>query len=131
MLFERERKVPLSDKMVMPHSLHWMLGYVPLPVLRMVVPAYGAACSFIYPRLQRREFQANLIVPGLYLGNVHDAWAIEGLRQRNITHVVTAVVGLQPMYPNDFKCEKSAFLNICLLFETCTFLSFLPLSAIV
>ena len=88
-----------------------MLGYVPLPVLRMVVPAYGAACSYIYPRLQRREFQANLIVPGLYLGNVHDAWAIEGLRQRNITHVVTAVVGLQPMYPNDFKCEKTALFS--------------------
>ena len=91
--------------MIMPHSLHGLVRFVPLPMLRVILPLYGQACSRIYPHLARREFAANEIVQGVYLGSVFDAFCIDGLKKRNVTHVLTAVVGLEKMYPGEFECK--------------------------
>eukprot|EP00026_Physarum_polycephalum_P011610 Phypoly_transcript_11846.p1 GENE.Phypoly_transcript_11846~~Phypoly_transcript_11846.p1 ORF type:complete len:382 (+),score=92.33 Phypoly_transcript_11846:158-1147(+) len=49
------------------------------------------------------EFNGNEVFPGLYVGDVWAAYNLEQLKQRNITHVVTVVMGLEPPFPGDFK----------------------------
>jgi hypothetical protein len=48
------------------------------------------------------KFKCNMIVPGLYLGDFATACNIDVLKKQHFTHVVTAILGVDEMYPDDF-----------------------------
>ncbi len=69
---------------------------------RYVIHVYGRARGFAHKHILSRSFNATLIVPGLYLGDAFDAHNVTALREHGITHIVTAVIGMQPAYPDNF-----------------------------
>ena len=53
------------------------------------------------------EFCADEILPNIYLGNIQSAYQKEFLKEKGITHIITAVLGVSPIFPDDF-----TYLNI-------------------
>jgi len=49
------------------------------------------------------SFNADEVIPAVYIGNVVDAHNVDELKKRGITHVVDAVLGVAPPFPEDFK----------------------------
>jgi len=49
------------------------------------------------------SFDAHEVYPNLYVGDIWAAYNLEELKKRKITHVVTAVLGIDPIYPQEFK----------------------------
>jgi len=64
---------------------------------------YGAFISKCMKVLPVRDFDAQEIVPGLYLGDVYAAHNTRELKKRNITHIVTCTVGVAPPFPDHFE----------------------------
>jgi len=64
---------------------------------------YGALLSKSLKVLPVRGFDAQEIVPNLYLGDVYAAHNSKELKRRKITHIVTCTVGVHPPYPENFK----------------------------
>jgi len=64
---------------------------------------YGALLSKSLKVLPVRDFDAQEIAPNLYLGDVYAAHNSQELKKRNITHIVTCTVGVEPPYPESFK----------------------------
>jgi hypothetical protein len=64
---------------------------------------YGAILSKTLKMLPVRDFDAQEIIPGLYLGDVYAAHNTRELKKRNITHIVTCTVGVAPPFPDNFK----------------------------
>jgi len=50
-----------------------------------------------------RTFNAHEVLPNVYVGDVYAAHNINELKKRNITHVVNAVLGIVPPFPEQFK----------------------------
>lgn len=48
------------------------------------------------------NFEANEIIPGLWLGNWQSASNLEKLREHGIKHIVCAIYGSYPAYPDEF-----------------------------
>jgi len=48
-------------------------------------------------------FDAIEVFPKLFVSNVWSAYNSAELKKRNITHIVTVVLGFEPIYPKDFK----------------------------
>jgi len=49
------------------------------------------------------EFDAHEVFPQLYVGNIWAAYNLTELKKRNITHIVSAVLGIEPVFPQEFK----------------------------
>lgn len=49
------------------------------------------------------SFDAHEVYPNLYVGDIWAAYNLEELKKRHITHVVTCVLGIEPIYPTEFK----------------------------
>jgi len=49
------------------------------------------------------EFNAHEVFPRLYVGDIFAAYNKIELKKRNITHVVTVILGIEPIYPEEFK----------------------------
>jgi hypothetical protein len=64
---------------------------------------YGAFISKCMKVLPVRDFDAQEIVPNLYLGDVYAAHNTRELKKRNITHIVTCTVGVAPPFPENFQ----------------------------
>jgi len=64
---------------------------------------YGAILSKSLKVLPVKDFDAQEIVPNLYLGDVYAAHNSQELKKRNITHIVTCTVGVVPPFPESFK----------------------------
>jgi dual specificity phosphatase 12 len=47
-------------------------------------------------------FEANEVIPGLYIGNINSVYDIKKLKELGITHVISVLSGFEPPYPNDF-----------------------------
>lgn len=62
---------------------------------------YGKMRSYAQPYIST-QFSIHEIVPGLYLGDFASACNKEKLQQLQITHVVTAILGVDEMFPEDF-----------------------------
>lgn len=62
---------------------------------------YGKMRSIAQPYWST-NFKCNMIVPGLYLGDFASACNVDILKKQNFTHIVTAILGVDEMYPNDF-----------------------------
>lgn len=63
---------------------------------------YGKLRSYAQPYLST-QFAINEIVPNLYLGDFASAANRETLREQGFTHIITAILGVDEMYPDDFK----------------------------
>ena len=70
---------------------------------------YGKARSYAQPYINT-NFSASEINENLYIGDFPSACNKGELKELGITHIVTAVVGVEPMFPNDFKYQ---LVDIC------------------
>jgi len=64
---------------------------------------YGAILSKSLKVLPVRDFDAQEIIPNLYLGDVYAAHNTKELKARKFTHIVTCTVGVVPPFPENFK----------------------------
>lgn len=62
---------------------------------------YGKIRSYVQPWIST-NFNSNEIVPNLYVGDIASAYNRSELKQLGITHVLTAIAGVGPIFPNDF-----------------------------
>lgn len=62
---------------------------------------YGKVRSYVQPYWST-EFKIHEIVPNLYIGDISSAYNCEELEKLGITHVVTAILGVNPIFPNKF-----------------------------
>jgi len=60
-------------------------------------------CHYYLPPYPSTEFGATKITDNLYIGDIYSIYQKEHLRDNNITHVVSVVMGLTPPYPDEFK----------------------------
>jgi len=72
---------------------------------------YGAILSRGLKVLPVRDFDAQEIAPNLFLGDVYAAHNAKELKRRNITHIVTATVGVAPPFPENFKYKHLKILD--------------------
>lgn len=63
---------------------------------------YGKLRSYAQPYIST-HFAINEIVPNLYLGDFASAANRDTLREKGFTHVITAILGVDEMFPEDFK----------------------------
>jgi len=64
---------------------------------------WGAFLSKSLKVLPVRDFDAQEIIPHLWLGDVYAAHNSKELKKRNITHIVTCTVGVVPPFPENFQ----------------------------
>ncbi len=57
--------------------------------------------SALGPGLQLKNWPGHEVHPGLFVGDLSCALDLAQLRQRNITHVLTATNRMKPMFPDD------------------------------
>lgn len=62
---------------------------------------YGKMRSIAQPYISTK-FNVQEIEQGVYIGDIASAYNVEELKKLGITHVVTAVLGVQPQFPQDF-----------------------------
>lgn len=72
---------------------------------------YGAILSKSLKVLPVRDFDAQEIVPNLFLGDVYAAHNTKELKKRNITHIVTCTVGVAPPFPETFQYKHLKILD--------------------
>lgn len=64
--------------------------------------AYGHVRSFVQPWVST-TFNANHIEDGVFIGDIASAYNKQELKALGITHIVTAVLGVGPQFPDDFQ----------------------------
>ena len=62
---------------------------------------YGKVRSYMQPFISTK-FNTNEIVDNLYVGDIASAYNKGELKKLGITHVLTAILGVDPIFPNDF-----------------------------
>lgn len=62
---------------------------------------YGKIRSYVQPWIST-SFNTNEVVENLYIGDIASAYNKGQLKKLGITHVVTAVLGVSEIFPNDF-----------------------------
>ena len=74
-----------------------------------IIHIYGSTRSYLHKHniMKRKNFTANEIIPGLYLGDIYDAHNLKGLQERNISKILTIAASIKPAYP-----EKFTYLNL-------------------
>jgi len=95
----------------MDYSLGKMLHYIGLkdPIDYWSYYIYGVARSYAQPYINT-DFNISKINDNLYIGDFPSACNKEELLKLGITHIVTAVVGVGEMFPDDFKYQ---LVDIC------------------
>jgi len=81
---------------------------------------------YTHPRTHHTQWEASEIVPGLWVGNYRDFANIAQLRRHNITHILSAAVGVHPLYPT--VCAMVIDVGACLL-SVCLALTTRPTDA--
>jgi hypothetical protein len=66
---------------------------------------YGKLRSYVQPWIST-EPNFDEIIPGLYVGDIASAYNKNALKKTGITHVVTAVLGISPIFPKEFQYEN-------------------------
>jgi hypothetical protein len=62
---------------------------------------YGKIRSYIQPYYST-EFKVNRVIDNLYIGDFASACNLQELTNLGITHIVTIVSGIDPIYPDNF-----------------------------
>jgi atypical dual specificity phosphatase len=66
----------------------------------------GKACSYVQPAInwvKSNPFNIDEVISGIYIGDFASACNYTELKKNNITHIVTAILGVGEMNPNEFK----------------------------
>lgn len=61
-----------------------------------------ANCSLLSNMNNDNKFEADEIIPGVYLGNIYSAYDIKKLKELGITHIISVLAGFTPPHPEDF-----------------------------
>jgi hypothetical protein len=67
---------------------------------------YGKTLSYAQPILNsliQNDFEINEICTGVYIGDFSSACNVGELQKLGITHIVSAILGVGVMYPDNFK----------------------------
>jgi len=64
---------------------------------------WGSMMSKTLRHTGSKSFNAHEVLPNVYVGDVYAAHNKDELKKRNVTHVVNAVVGVVPPFPDQFK----------------------------
>ena len=62
---------------------------------------YGKIRSYVQPWIST-NFNTNEIVPNLFVGDIASAYNKKELKKIGVTHVLTAILGVSPIFPNEF-----------------------------
>lgn len=70
------------------------------------------------------NFEADEIMPGIFLGSINSSYDLNVLKSKGITHIISAILGYDPAFPEDFKylivnALDSENNNISDVFESC------------
>ena len=60
---------------------------------------YGRTRGTIQPYIST-DFNAHEIIPNLFIGDIASSCNFEELNNLNITHIITAILGVKPQFPN-------------------------------
>jgi hypothetical protein len=71
--------------------------------------SYGKVRSHLQPYIST-NFQIDEVIPNLYIGDFASACNREELKKMGFTHVLTAIMGVDAMFPSDFNYKT---VNIC------------------
>ena len=52
---------------------------------------------------QSYKFEADKIIDGIYLGSIDSVYDEKALEEHGITHIISAIAGFEPPYPDKFK----------------------------
>lgn len=58
------------------------------------------------------KFKGDLIIDGLYLGSFEDAYKIKELKSLGVTHCLSVLYGMDPIYPKDFEYMMVPVLDV-------------------
>ena len=86
----------------------------------------GKISSYIQPKICKfSAYEINEVCTGVYISDFSSACNIDELKKSGITHIVTAIVGVSEMYPQEFKyymvdvCDRS-YSQINKYFDECS-----------
>ena len=65
--------------------------------------AYNMIVSKYFQNVVKNDFEADEIIPGVFLGSINSSYDLDVLKSKGITHIISAILGYDPAYPNDFK----------------------------
>jgi protein-tyrosine phosphatase len=64
---------------------------------------YGKMSSYTQPQISKfSKFEINKVCDSVYIGDFSSACNTDELKRIGITHIVTAILGVEPMYPDLF-----------------------------
>ena len=115
-IFEKEEdedeKVRYKDVNMSDNSLVYYSFY-----------AYNMIVSKYFQNV-KNDFEADEILPGVFLGSINSSYDLDVLKSKGITHIVSVILGYVPAYPDDFKYLIINALdnennNISDVFESC------------
>ena len=90
--FFRFNNLFLLKKELLPDRIDWIIRYY-----------YGYFISkFLFPCIFPNTFEANEIIPNIWLGNLKSGINYNELKNHNIKRIVIVILGAQPRYPNNF-----------------------------
>ena len=85
--------------------------------------AYNKFISKYFQNM-KNNFEADEIMPGIFLGSINSSYDLDVLKSKGITHIISAILGYDPAFPEDFKYLIVNALdnennNISDVFESC------------
>ena len=83
------------------------MNYLPGSIDYVIAYVWGKFKSYVQPYIST-EFTANQITDHIYIGNLASACNKTELEKLGITHVLTAIIGVSPMFPDDFTYKNIA-----------------------
>lgn len=66
---------------------------------------YSKLRNYIQPYIST-NYNVSKITENIYLSDLASAFNKEKLKEDGITHILTLILGIDPMYPNDFKYKN-------------------------
>jgi len=92
----------LGDNQGSSSSLTWLLAPFSSYYSQL---AWGKFCSLIQPQVNH-HFSGSEIVPGLWISDHASVCDLQALRDRDIKHIICAVLGVKAMFPKHFQYTR-------------------------
>ena len=67
---------------------------------------YGKFRGILHHYISNQEISISKISDNIYIGDIWAAYNKEELKSRGITHIVNAILGVEPAYPDEFEYFK-------------------------
>ncbi len=88
---DEDKKVMYKDVNMSDNSLVYYSFY-----------AYNMIVSKYFQNI-KNDFEADEIIPGVFLGSINSSYDLDVLKSKGITHIISVILGYVPAYPDDFK----------------------------